>query len=206
MDLYFSPLACSLASRITVYEAGAEDKVTLRPVNTKTRQTADGGDYLAVNPLGLVPALRMADGGILTENAAILPFLADQFPDKQLAPAGGLARSRLTQWMGFISSELHKALFTPLLSAKAPAEAKAYALEAAPAKLAYLDAYLTGREFLLDRFTVADAYMTTVLNWAQFVKIDLKAWPAVADYFARMTARPQVAWAMKEEFGLYQAA
>ena len=206
MDLYFSPLACSLASRITVYEAGAEDKVALRPVNTKTRTTADGADYLAVNPLGLVPALRMADGGILTENAAILPFLADQFPEKALAPAAGLGRARLTQWMSFIGTELHKAVFNPLLSSSAPAEAKAYAAKGAPAKLAYLDAYLTGRGFLLDGFSVADAYLTTVLNWAQFVQIDLKAYPAVADYFARMTARPHVARALKEEFGLYQAA
>ena len=206
MDLYFSPLACSLASRITVYEAGAEDKVALRPVNTKTRRTADGADYLAVNPLGLVPALRMPDGEILTENAAILPFLADQFPDRQLAPRDGVARSRLTQWMSFIGTELHKGLFNPLLSAKAPPEVKAYALEAAPARLAHLDAHLTGREFLLDRFSVADAYLTTILNWAQFVKIDLNAYPAVADYFARMTARPTVARALKEEFGLYQAA
>ena len=206
MDLYFSPLACSLASRITVYEAGAEDKVALRPVNTKTGRTADGADYLAVNPLGLVPALRMPDGEILTENAAILPFLADQFPDKALAPASGLGRARLTQWMSFIGTELHKGLFNPLLSAKAPPEAKAYALENAPARLAHLNTHLTGREFVLDRFSVADAYLTTILNWAQFVQIDLKAYPAVADYFARMTARPQVARAMKEEFGLYQAA
>lgn len=206
MDLYFSPLACSLASRITVYEAGAEDKVALRPVNTKTKRTADGADYLAVNPMGLVPALRMPDGEILTENSAILPFLADQFPDKDLAPRDGVARARLTQWMGFIGTELHKALFTPLLSSSAPDDAKAYALKGAPERLGYLNAYLTGRDFLLDRFSVADAYLTTILNWAQFVKIDLKAYPAVADYFARMTARPTVARALKEEFGLYQAA
>jgi glutathione S-transferase len=206
MDLFFSPLACSLASRITVYEADAEDKVALRPVNTKTKKTADGADYLAINPLGLVPALRMADGDILTENAAILPFLADQFPEKDLAPKSGLARSRLTQWMSFIGTELHKGVFNPLLSTGAPADAKAYAMKGAPDKLAHLERHLTGREFVLDRFSVADAYLTTILNWAQFVQIDLKAYPAVADYFARMTARPHVARALKEEFGLYQAA
>lgn len=206
MDLFFSPLACSLASRITVYEADAEDKVALRPVNTKTKKTADGADYLAINPLGLVPALRMADGDILTENAAILPFLADQFPENDLAPKSGLARSRLTQWMSFIGTELHKGVFNPLLSTGAPADAKAYAMKGTPDKLAHLERHLTGREFVLDRFSVADAYLTTILNWAQFVQIDLKAYPAVADYFARMTARPHVARALKEEFGLYQAA
>ena len=206
MDLYFSPLACSLASRITVYEAGAEDKVALRPVNPKTKRTAEGDDYLTVNPLGLVPALRMPDGDILTENPAILPFLADQFPDKDLAPKSGVARSRLTQWMSFIGTELHKAVFNPLLSPSAPAEAKAYAMKGAPAKLAHLERHLAGREFVLDRSSVADPYLTTILNWAQFVQLDLKPYPAVADYFARMTARPHVARAMKEEFGLYQAA
>src|SRR4051794_5082673 len=106
MDLYFSPLACSLASRITVYEAGAEGEVALTPVDTKSGKTADGQDYLAINPMGLVPALRMADGDILTENAAILPYLADRFPEAKLAPAGGAERSRMTQWLSFIGTEL----------------------------------------------------------------------------------------------------
>lgn len=206
MDLYFSPLACSLASRITVYEAGAEDRVALRPVDTKTKTTADGQDYIAINPMGLVPALRMPDGDILTENAAILPFLADQFPEAGLAPASGKERSRLTQWLGFIGSELHKAVFTPILSPTAPAGAKEYAMAAAPARLKRLDAHLTGREYLLDRFSVADAYLTTVLNWARFIGLDLAPYPAVAAYFERVSARPAVARAMREEFGLYQAA
>ena len=113
MDLYFSPLACSLASRITVYEAGAEADVALRRVDTKTQTTADGADYRAINPKGMVPALRTPSGGILTENAAILPFIADQFPGANLAPASGIERSRLTQWLSFIGSELHKTVFTP---------------------------------------------------------------------------------------------
>jgi glutathione S-transferase len=206
MDLYFSPLACSLASRITVYEAGAEDEVALTPVNTKAGTTADGQDYLAINPMGLVPALRMADGDILTENAAILPYLADQFPDAKLAPANGVERSRLAQWLSFIGSELHKGVFNPLLSQTAAPEVKAHALETAPKRLARLDKHLTGREFLLDQFSVADAYLTTVLNWARFIQLDLTPYPAVAAYFERITARPQVARAMQEEFGLYQAA
>lgn len=206
MDLYFSPLACSLASRITVYEAGAEGEVALTPVNTKAGKTADGRDYLAINPMGLVPALRMADGDILTENAAILPYLADQFPEARLAPANGAERSRLTQWLSFIGSELHKGVFNPLLSQTAAPEVKAHALAGAPKRLARLDKHLTGREYLLDQFSVADAYLTTVLNWARFIKLDLTPYPAVAAYFERITARPQVARAMQEEFGLYQAA
>ena len=206
MELYFSPLACSLASRITVYEAGAESDVALIKVDTKAQKTADGADYRAINPKGMVPALRIAEGEILTENAAILPFLADQFPAANLAPASGLERSRLAQWLSFIGSELHKTVFTPLLSPKANDGAKAYARDAAPARLDHLDAHLAGRDHLLDRFTVADAYLTAVLNWAQFVGIDLKAWPNVAAYHARVTARPQVARALQEEMGLFQAA
>lgn len=206
MDLYFSPLACSLASRITVYEAGAEAQVVLQRVDTKTQKTADGADYRAINPKGMVPALRTPGGDILTENAAILPFIADQFPAANLAPASGIERSRLTQWLSFIGSELHKTVFTPLLSAKANDGAKAYAREAAPDRLAYLDAHLAGRDYLLDRFSVADAYLTAVLNWAQFVGIDLKTWPNLTAYYARVTARPHVARALQEEMGLFQAA
>jgi glutathione S-transferase len=206
MDLYFSPLACSLASRITIYEAGAGDAVTLRRVDTKAGRTADGADYRAINAKGMVPALRTAGGEILTENAAILPFIADQFPEAGLAPAGGIERSRLVQWLSFIGSELHKTVFTPLLSAKANDGAKTFARELAPERLAYLDAHLAGRDYLLDRFSVADAYLTAVLNWAQFVGIDLATWPAVAAYYARVTSRPHVARALQEEMGLFQAA
>jgi len=206
MDLYFSPLACSLASRITVYEAGAETEVALRPVNTKAGTTIDGQDYHEINPLGLVPALRLADGGVLTENAAILPFLADRFPKAGLAPAAGTAeRWRLTQWLSFIGTELHKAVFAPILSASAPEGAKDYAKAAAPERLKRLDQHLTGREYLLDSFSVADAYLTTVLNWARFIRLDLTPYPAVEAYFARMTQRPAVARALREELGLYQA-
>lgn len=206
MDLYFSPLACSLASRITVYEAGAESDVTLQRVDTKTQKTADGADYRAINPKGMVPALRTADGDVLTENAAVLPFIADQFPAANLAPASGIERSRLAQWLSFIGSELHKSVFTPLLSPKANDGAKAHAREAAPQRLAYLDDHLAGRDYLLDRFSVADAYLTAVLNWAPFVGIDLKTWPNVAAYYTRVTARPHVARALLEEMGLFKAA
>lgn len=206
MDLYYSPLACSLASRITVYEAGAQDKVSLHRVDTKAKTTADGADYLQINPKGLVPALRTDEGDVLTENAAILPFLADSFPDAGLAPKGGVERYRLSQWLSFVGSELHKTVFTPLLSQTANDGAKDFAKAAAPSRLAYLDSHLAGREFLLDRFSVADAYLTAVLNWARFIGLDLSAYPAITAYIARVSARPAVARAMEEEMGLFQAA
>ena len=206
MDLYFSPLACSLASRIVVYEANAEDRVTLRPVNPKTKRTADGADYLAINPLGQVPVLRTDDGELLTENAAILPYIADHLPGPALAPTDGFPRYELARWLGFVGTELHKLVFTPLLSPKSNDGAKAFALEAAPSRLAALDAHLTGRQYLLGQFSVADAYLTAVLNWAGFVRLDLKPYPAVAAYYARMAARPAVARAMQEELALFQAA
>jgi glutathione S-transferase len=179
--------------------------VTLTPVNTKAGKTADGQDYLSINPMGLVPALRMADGDILTENAAILPYLADQFPEAGLAPTGGAERSRMTQWLSFIGAELHKAVFTPLLSQTAAPEVKAHAMAVAPQRLKRLDQHLAGREYLLDTFSVADAYLATILNWAQFIRFDLTPYPAVTAYFDRMAARPHVARALREEFGLYQA-
>lgn len=206
MDLYFSPLACSLASRITIYEADAEGRVTLRPVNTKTKKTADGDDYLAINPIGQVPALRTDDGRILTENAAILPYLGDQLAGAGLAPIEGFDRYELARWLGFVGTELHKIVFTPLLSSTSNDGARAFALAAAGSRLTYLNAHLEGREYLLDRFSVADAYLTAVLNWAQFVKLDLAPYPAVAAYYARMVARPAVGRAMQQEMALFQAA
>jgi glutathione S-transferase len=200
MDIYFSPLACSLASRIVIYEAGAE--ADFHRVDTKAGRTADGADYLRINPKGLVPALRTDDGEVLTENAAILTYLGDCFG---LNP-GGFERYRLQSWLSFIGSELHKYVFTPLLSPKHDAAGKAVALEAAAERFAYLDDELSGREYLLDRFTVADAYLAAVLNWAQAVKFDLARYPNVAAYRDRLRSRPAVARALGEEFALYQPA
>src|SRR3954452_2778019 len=128
MDLYFSPLACSMATRIALYEAGHDANYLEVDPATK-RVQADGSDFFAVNPLGLVPTLRTDDGAILTENAAILQYVADRFPDSGIGSASGLDRSRLQQWLCFIGTELHKGLFLPLLDRKAPAEMKTYVLE-----------------------------------------------------------------------------
>jgi len=203
MDLYFSPLACSLASRITLYEAGAEAK--FNRVDTRTQKLEGGADYRLINPKGMVPALKTDDGAVLTENAAILQYLADRYPQAKLAPSG-FDRYRLQQWLSFIGSELHKFVFTPLLSPTADDAAKARAREAGTERFAYLDAHLEDRGWLLDDFSVADAYLAAVLNWAQFVKFDLAPYPNVAAYRDRLRARPSVARAMGEEFALFQAA
>jgi len=201
MDVYFSPLACSMASRIALYEAGSA--ANFIEVDPKTKRTLDGADYFAVNPLGLVPAIRTDDGEVLTENAAILQYIADMAPAAGLAPSGGMARSRLQQWLCFTGTELHKALFVPLFDPKTPDEAKAHTLEKGESRLAYLNTYLTGREFLLDRFSVADAYLFTVLNWKIATPVDLKKWPAVEAYYRRLKERPDIARALSEEHALY---
>lgn len=201
MDLYFSPLACSMASRITIYEA--EGQATFIQVDSKTKKTLDGADYLAINPLGLVPALRVDGGETLLENAAILQYLAASYPAAGLMPETMFGQAKLRQWLSFIGTELHKALFVPLFDKDLGDTTRAKVIEAGARRLQYLDHYLTGRTYLLDRFGVADAYLTTVLNWHIATPVDVQAWPAIAAYFARMTARPSIARAMKEEFALY---
>ncbi|GMU01468.1 glutathione binding-like protein [Corallococcus caeni] len=203
MQLYFSPLSCSAATRICLYEAGAEAVFT--EVDRKTKRTPDGRDYLEVNPLGLVPTLRTDDGDLLTENASILQYLAGALPHAGLAPDDSRGRVRLQQWLSFVGTELHKATFSPLLDAEAPEGAKGYALGKATARLAYLEQHLTGREFLLERFSVADAYLVTVLGWSVATPIDLKKWPAISAYLARLQERPSVAKAFSEERRLYGA-
>jgi glutathione S-transferase len=205
MDLYFSPLACSMATRIALYESG--DAANFLEVDPKTKQLlADGSDYRDVYALGMVPALRMDDGLLLTENAAILQYVADRRPESGLAPADRVARTRLHQWLCFIGTELHKGLFAPLLSKKAPESMKAYVLTNNLSRLAYLDKHLAGREFLLDHFTVADAYLTTVLNWTQAIPaIDMSAYPALTAYLDGQRKRASVAKALSEEAPLWRA-
>jgi glutathione S-transferase len=203
MDLYFSPLACSMASRIALYEADAAARFI--EVDPKTKRTLDGEDFLAINPLGLVPAIRTDDGEVLTENAAVLQYIADRFPAAALAPREGMARSRLHQWLCFIGTELHKALFMPLLDPTLPDEMKAWTLAKGDTRLAHLDNHLTEREFLLDEFSVADAYLLTVLNWKLATPVDLTKWPRVQDYYTRLKRRPSIARALSIEHALYAA-
>ena len=205
MDLYFSPLACSMATRVALYEAGAE--ANYLEVDSPTKKVLkDGSDFRAVNPIGLVPTLRTDEGVVLTENAAILQYVADSFPNSGIGTKPGIERTRLHQWLCFIGTELHKGLFVPLLDKKAGPEVKAYVLGKNLSRLDYLENYLRGRDYLLDHFSVADAYLVTVINWTMATPpVELAKWPAVKAYYERLRARPSIAKAIAEEFELYKA-
>lgn len=202
MNLYFAPLACSLATRIALYEAGIEAQYTY--VDMKAKRLANGSDFFKIAPLGQVPVLRISDSVMLTENSAILQYVADRFPEAALAPPTGLERSRLQQWLSCISTELHKAVFIPLLDPKAPEGAKVYAREKAVLCLEFLQEQLSARDFLLNDFTIADAYLVTVLNWAKPCEVNLAQLPAVYSYHQRLLKRSSIAKAVSEEWTLYQ--
>jgi glutathione S-transferase len=203
MDIFFSPLACSMASRIVVYEAGGQ--ANFIRVDTKAGRTADGADYSKINPKGLVPAMRTEEGEVLTENAAILQYLGERYAEAGLLPEG-FDRNLVRQWLSFVGTELHTGVFHALFVASAGPDAKAFAREEAVKRFNYLNDHLDGRDWLLDRFTVADAYLAVVLNWAQFVNLDLAPYPNVAAFLARAKARPSIARAMEEEMSIRQAA
>ncbi|MFZ0266401.1 glutathione S-transferase C-terminal domain-containing protein [Caulobacter sp.] len=206
MDLYFSPMACSMATRIAAYEAGAD--VNFLKVDTKARPKVveDGTAFLAINPMGQVPVLRTDDGELIVENAVILQYLADRFPASGLIPADGPQRRKVQSWLGFIGSELHIGAFTVLLRPTAPDGAKIFAHERLAERLTHLDAHLKGREFLAGRFSVADAYLFVMLTWARYLAIDFTPYPALAAYRDRLQTRPSVARAFDEEFTLFKAA
>jgi glutathione S-transferase len=208
MDLYFAPLACSMASRITLHETGAPaEAVRFLEVDAATKRLhPDGGDYWAVNPMGQVPALRLETGEMLTENAAILLLLAERFGGASLAPVAGPERDRLRRWLSFIGTELHATLFHPIFDPKAPVEAKAYARTKASLRWARLAAHLDGRDHLLETgFSVADAYLATVLGWLPAAGLDITPWPVLAAWHRRILARPSVARALAEERPLHAA-
>lgn len=205
MQLYFSPGACSLASHITLREAGLP--FDLKRTDTKTKKLEDGSDYFAVNSKGAVPALRLDDGQILTEGPAILQYLADQKPESRLAPkAGTLERYRLLEWLNFITSEIHKS-FSPLFNPNADAKVKEYATQLLEKKFDWLEKQLAGKHYLTgETFTIADAYLFVVVNWSNFVGIDLGRWPALKEFQARVSARPKVQEALEAEGLLKKAA
>jgi glutathione S-transferase len=203
MELYFYPLACSLASRISLYEANAPARFV--ELDNESKRALEGGQALAdLNPLELVPTLRTDSGELLTENAAILQHIADAFPSAQLAPAAGFERTRLQEWLCFIGTELHKGLFVPLLDEKAPEGAKHYALQKYRSRLDHLERRLQGREFLLDHFSVADAYLFVVLNWSVATPIKLTSYPTIHAYYERLRARPSFARALTEELAMFR--
>ena len=206
MQLYFAPLACSLATRISLYEVGAPAAGTQYvQVDTRAKRLADGGDFFAINPMGQVPVLRTDEGELLSENSAVLQYVAERFPEASLAPEDRLGRARLRECLGFIGTELHKAVFVPLLDPKAPEAVKAYAREKLALRMGVLEKHLAGSEFLLERFSIADAYLATVLNWTLATGVSLAEWPIVQAYHQRMLKRPSVARAFAEELALFQA-
>jgi len=198
MKLYYTPGACSLSPHIVAREAGIA--IDLKKVDLKTKTLAEGGSYTAVNGKGYVPALGLDDGSLLTEGPAIVQYMADQKPDSGLAPkAGTMERLRLQEWLNFISSELHKAMGT-FFNPKATPEWQAAVIERLGVRFDYLAKELAGKQYLMgDKFTVADAYLFTILNWAPMVKFDMSRWPGITDYHKRVAQRPKVQEALRAE-------
>ena len=197
MKLYYSPGACSLSPHIVLREAGLDFE--MERVDLKSKKTEHGNDYLEINPKGYVPAVRLDDGELLTEGPAIVQYLADRVPDRKLAPAAGtMERVRLQEWLNFISTELHKS-HSPLFNPAAPEEWKTWMRDLIGRRLALVAKQLEGRDYLLGDFSVADAYLFTVLSWGRFVNVDTSAWPVIGAYQARMAARPAVQAALKAE-------
>jgi len=197
MKLYFSPGACSLSPHIVLREAGLD--VTLEKVDLRSKKTASGADYLSINPKGYVPALDTGDG-VLTEGPAIVQFVADKAPGKALAPAAGtMARYRMIEWLNFISTEVHKN-YSPLFNPASSDDAKNNARDNLAKRYAYIEGMLAGRDYLLgDQYSVADAYLFVVTNWARPVKLDLSAYPNLQAFHARVGARPAVQEALRAE-------
>ena len=204
MKLYFSPGACSLAPHIVLRETGLPFE--LERVDTKTKVMASGDDFWQVNPKGMVPTLKLDDGELLTEGPAISQFIADQKPEAGLLPAvGSLARYRVLEWLNFVGTEIHKQ-FTPMFKPNTPDDYKAIARENVLKAFKLVDAHLAGKQYLTgDTFTVADAYLFTVSNWARLHHIDIAQWPNFAAYQERVRSRPAVQEALKAE-GLIKAA
>jgi glutathione S-transferase len=198
MKLYYSPGACSLSPHIVANEAGLA--IDMEKVNLAEHKTESGQDCMAVNPKGYVPALRLDDGSVLTEGPAIVQYLADQKPASGLAPAAGtIDRYRLQEWLNFIGTELHKS-FSPLFNKASSDDVKNTAKTSINKRLGYLNDQLASRQYLMGgNFTVADAYAFTIVNWANFVGIDLKSYPNVGAYMGRVAARPKVQETLKAE-------
>jgi glutathione S-transferase len=202
MKLYYSPGACSLAPHIVLRELGFPH--TLVKVNTKTKQTEGGADYLQINGKGYVPTLELDDGQRLTEVGAIVQYLADRKPEAGLAPsAGSMERYRLIEWINFIATEIHKG-FGPLWKPDSTDDEKERTRNRLGLRLEWLSKQLQGKDYLMGNFTIADAYLFTVLNWAQWTGVDLGKWPVLQAFVSRIGTRPRVQEALRAE-GLIKA-
>ncbi|WP_234193576.1 glutathione transferase GstA [Pseudacidovorax sp. NFM-22] len=198
MKLYYSPGACSLSPHIALREAGLAFEPVL--ASTKSHKLQDGTDYYGINPLGYVPLLELDDGTRLREGPAIVQYIADQVPAKNLAPANGtLQRYRLQEWLTFIGTEIHKG-FSPLFNPAVPEEAKKVFADKLKTRFQWLDSQLEGKDYLMgEHFSVADGYLFTTVNWAKPMNIDLSAYKHLLAWHARVGARPAVQEALKAE-------
>ncbi len=198
MKLYYTPGACSLAVHIALREAGLE--FDLEKVDLASKKTETGADFVAINSKGYVPALQMDSGEVLTEDQVILQYVADLNPTTCLAPpAGSLARYRLMEWLAFIATEVHKG-FSPLWNPASPEVTRQQAIAQLGRRLDFLSVTLAKQPWLLgDSYSVTDAYLFTVLGWADYHKLDLAPWPALVDFRGRVAARPAVQQALKAE-------
>ena len=198
MKLYYSPGACSLSVHITLHEAG----MTFTPIKapTKTHQLDDGTDFYSINPLGYVPLLELNDGTRLMEAPALMQYIADQVPEKNLAPANGtVARAQVNGWLNFVSSELHKN-FAPLFNPATPADYKPMVIDKLLSRLKWVDEQLAGKQYLVgNAFSVADIYLFNVTNWAPLVKVDSSGVANIATFRAHMAQRPAVLAALRAE-------
>ncbi len=197
MKLYYAPGACSLAAHIALQESGLP--FSLERVDLRTHRTADGRDYYAINPKGYVPTLELDDASRLTEAAVVLQYIADRKPGT-LAPAfGSIERYRLMEWLNFIATEVHKGL-GPLWKPTTPDAYKSTVLDAVGNRFDYIVKILGTQPYLTgSNFTIADAYLFTIVNWHNFLKFDLDRWPALARFQARVAARPNVRKALEAE-------
>lgn len=198
MKLFYSPGACSLSPHIVLRETGQD--FSLEKVDLGEKKTESGKDYLSINPKGQVPALLLDDGNLLTEGVAIVLYLADKSPNSNLvAPAGNLSRYQTITWLAYITSELHKS-FSPLFHPETPEEYKTLLRKKLETQFKYLDEALKKDEYLQgNHFTIADAYLYTILRWAFVMKFDLSKYKHLTAYIDRIAKRPAVQAALAAE-------
>ena len=204
MKLYFVPLACSLATRIAIGEAELDaDFIQVRP----GEPLPDGRPFTAISPMGYVPAMETASGLVLSEGPAVLTYIADLAAEGVLAPAPYTEeRYQMMRWLNFVSTELHKAVFAPLMTTRSSEGARDWAKGLVAKRFELLSAHLEGQDYLVGSFSVADAYLLSVLNWCEFASVAISDWPVLAAWRAKMRMRPSVAQAMATEMPLRQAA
>ncbi len=197
MHLYYAPGACSLAPHIVLEELQAA--YTLVKVDLRAKKMDDGSDFLAINPKGYVPVLDTGKGAMLTEGSAMLQYLADQFPENGLlAAVGSMERYRTLEWLSFISTELHKS-FGPLFNPAFDAQAGQVVKGILERRLSWLASQMHQQYLLGDQFTIADPYLFTVLNWTKFVGMNLGDWPELLNYVERLSSRPAIERALRQE-------